>query len=97
MRDYDERMMYDCCDDDMYTKGSPKWGYGGKYDEECDGMEYDCSMPKMKCKTTKECVKTFKTCYKLYKICTYRLFKVCSRCGCEFDYYVQCGACPKCR
>lgn len=53
--------------------------------------------PRISCKTTRECVKTYKTCYKMYRICTYRLFKVCSRCGEEFDYYIHRGLCPRCR
>lgn len=44
----------------------------------------------------KECVKKYKACYKLYRISALRLYKVCSRCGCEFDYYQQRGCCPHC-
>lgn len=44
----------------------------------------------------KECVKVYKTYYKLYRYCTYRLFKVCGRCGREFDYYHHQGCCPRC-
>lgn len=52
--------------------------------------------PLIRCKTTRECVKTYKTCYKMYRICTYCLYKVCSRCGAEFDYYAHRGLCPRC-
>jgi hypothetical protein len=58
-----------------------------------------CHVPKMKvkCTPTKECVKTYKCCYKLYKFTQYRLYKVCSGCGQEFDHYHHHGVCPKCR
>lgn len=44
----------------------------------------------------KECVKKYKACYKLYKISFLRLYKTCSCCGREFDYYHHRGCCPHC-
>lgn len=72
--------------------------------EECEPMcqempemvEDECCVPKVS-PPTKECVKTYKCCYKLYKICHYKLFKVCPRCGHEFDHHHHQGMCPKCR
>jgi len=97
VKDYDRMMYGGGCDADMYCQG-PKWGHGAKEDDGCyDFMDCADGMPKVKCKTSKECVKTYKTYYKMYKICTYRLYKVCCRCGTEFDYYGHRGMCPKCR
>ena len=99
VKDYNRRTMYgNCCGAGMYCQDDPQWGYGFKEDEGC--YDFECgegAMPKIKCKTSKECVKTYKTYYKMYKICTYRLYKVCCRCGTEFDYYGHHGVCPKCR
>lgn len=81
------------------------------YEEECSDMmghhhfgNYSkesecCHVPKMKvkCGPTKECVKTYKCCYKLYRFTQYRLYKVCTSCGHEFDHYQHQGVCPKCR
>ena len=73
----------------QYTSGLyPPWGGCGS-----EPSEFDCP-PSFK--TVKECVKKYKACYKLYKISTFRLFKVCSRCGAEFDYYLHRGCCPRC-
>jgi len=70
---------------------------GRKYMRGRGGEDFDCSLPDMCRKTSRECVKTYKACYKLYRFCTYRLFKICSRCGLEFDYYARRGVCPRCR
>ncbi|XEQ93846.1 hypothetical protein SCACP_27430 [Sporomusa carbonis] len=46
-------------------------------------------------KCTKKCIKIYEANFKLYRVCHYRLYKVCPRCGCEFDYYCYC-VCPCC-
>ncbi|MEN6413782.1 MAG: hypothetical protein ABFC84_13635 [Veillonellales bacterium] len=81
--------MYDDCGDHHEMDCMPKME-----PDCCPPMP--CEMPKMKCKPKKECVKTFKCCYKLYRITSYRLYKICSRCGCEFDHHMHQGMCPKC-
>ena len=70
--------------------------------QECYPPQEDehCHVPKMSVKCsppTKECVKTYKCCYKLYKFTQYRLYKVCTVCGYEFDHYQNRGMCTKCR
>ena len=47
-------------------------------------------------KSTKKCIKTNTSIFKLYEVCYFRLYKVCSWCGCEFDYYFFRGVCPCC-
>lgn len=47
-------------------------------------------------KSTKKCIKTNTSIFKLYEVCYFRLYKVCSWCGCEFDYYFFHGVCPCC-
>lgn len=81
-----------------YGHFSPHWQPNDKDDQGCYDFAVNADgMPKIRCKTTRECVKTYKTYYKMYRICTYRLYKVCSRCGAEFDYYHHRGLCPGCR
>ncbi len=86
-----------CCDAAPYYPGGPYWWNGSENDACYDFSLFESGIPKIKCKTTKECVKTYKTCYKMYKISVYRLYKICSRCGLEFDYYGCRGLCPRCR
>jgi hypothetical protein len=86
------------CGGGPHWHGHPCWEPGGKDDHSCYDFAVSADgMPKISCKTTRECVKTYKTYYKMYRICTYRLYKVCSHCGAEFDYYHQRGLCPSCR
>ena len=47
-------------------------------------------------KPTYECIKTITLTFKLCYVSTYRLYTVCQRCGCEFDYYYFQGICPYC-
>lgn len=47
-------------------------------------------------KSTKKCIKTYTSILKLYEFYFFRLYKVCSWCGCEFDYYYFHGVCPCC-
>lgn len=71
----------------------PPWGGCGPGNWTGEKGEIDC--PPL-FGPVKECVKKYQTCYKLYKISTFRLFKVCSFCGREFDYYRHRGCCPHC-
>lgn len=45
---------------------------------------------------TKKCIKIYCSKIKLYEFCFFRLYKVCSCCGCEFDDYFFHGVCPYC-
>lgn len=47
-------------------------------------------------KSTKKYIKTYTLTLKLYKVYFTRLYKVCWRCSCEFDYYFCHGVCPYC-
>lgn len=78
---------YDMCDDYMYDYNNYKY---------CKDVDWCCDMPKFSCKTEKKCVKTFKSVYKLYKVCQYRLYKICSCCGSEYDFYRYNCHCPRC-
>ena len=43
----------------------------------------------------RRCVGTLTTKYRVYEKCCYDVMKVCSSCGCEFDYHKHHG-CPQC-
>lgn len=47
-------------------------------------------------KPTKKCIKTYSSTLKLYEVHFARLYKVCSWCGSEFDYYFLHGVCLYC-
>ena len=44
---------------------------------------------------TRKCVKTYKLIFKVYKIYYYRLYRICSWCGYEYDYELY-PSCPCC-
>jgi hypothetical protein len=98
IKNYDGGMLFGGCGGaKVGGPGYPGWKPFTKRDEGCyDFIGSGGRAPAIKCKTTKECVRTYKTYYKMYKISTYRLYKVCSRCGAEFDYYGHRGLCPRC-
>jgi hypothetical protein len=85
-----------CWGSSMPCHGYVHKNYDGD-DQSCYHFAFSGGAPRISCRTTKECVKTYKTYYKMYKICTFRLYKVCTRCGLEFDYYGCRGMCPRCR
>ena len=59
-------------------------------------VRYSCASDWNLLKPTKKCIKTYTSFLKLYEVCSFRLYKVCPWCGCEFDYHYYQGECPCC-